>query len=325
MATYPTSGPVTLRTNLADSALVNPLKSGAIESSLVKFDFAGPKVAHDAFKPVVRDNAFDVSELAIVTYLQAREYDKPLTLIPAVVVGRFQHHCVGYNAEKGTMSPKDIEGKRVGIRSYTQTTGVWVRGILQHEYGVDLNKVTWCCMDDAHLAEYSDPSNVERLPKGGKSIPQMLLDGELDAAILGNDMPKDPRIKPLIPDPHAAAEEWYKKYNCVPINHLITVKAEMSKERPDVVREIYRMLEESRKAANLPEASARALRFGFGVNRKAIELAIEYALEQKIITRRFTPEDLFDEVRTEGGRGLRAVPRTALAQVPNQLHDASKR
>ena len=299
--TYPASGPVTLRTNLADSALVKPLKSGAIASSLVTFDFAGPKVAHDAFKPVARDAAYDCSELAIVTYLQAREYNKPLVMLPAVVVGRFQHHCIGYNAEKGVLTPKDLEGKRVGIRSYTQTTGVWVRGILQHEYGVDLNKVTWCCTDDAHLAEYSDPSNVERLPKDGKKIPQLLLDGELDAAILGNDMPKDPRIKTLLPDPAAAAEAWYKKYNLVPINHMIVVKAELSKERPDVVREIYRMLEESRKAANLPEETARALRFGFAPNRKAIELAIQYALEQKIITRRFTPEELFDDVTLKLG------------------------
>jgi 4,5-dihydroxyphthalate decarboxylase len=301
MATYPASGPVTLRTNLADSALTKPLKSGAIASSLVTLDFCGPKVAHDGFKPMVRDGAFDAGELAIVTYLQAREFGKPLTLLPAVVVGRFQHHCIGYNAEKGALAPKDIEGRRVGIRSYTQTTGVWVRGILQHEYGVDLDKVTWACMDDAHLAEYSDPPNVERLPKGGKSIPQMLLDGEIDAAILGNDMPKDPRIKTLIPDPAEAARAWQKKYDAVPINHMFVVNAALSQERPDVVREVYRMLAESRKAADLPEASAQALRFGFAPNRRAIELAAQYAYEQKVVTRRFTVEELFDEVTLKLG------------------------
>jgi 4,5-dihydroxyphthalate decarboxylase len=297
MATsYPASGPVTLRTNLADSVLSKPLKSGAITSSLVTFDFCGPKVAHDGFKPMVRDGAYDAGELAIVTYLQARQYNKPLILLPAVVVGRFQHHCIGYNAEKGTLGPKDIEGKRAGIRSYTQTTGVWVRGILQHEYGVDLNRVTWACMDDAHLAEYNDPPNVERLPKGGKSIPQMLLDGDIDAAILGNDMPKDPCIKTLIPDPQQAGQEWQKKYGTVPINHMFVVSAALSKERPDVVREVYRMLEESRKAADLTEANRQALRFGIASNRKAIELVIAYALEQKIVTRRFAVDELFDDV-----------------------------
>jgi len=301
MANYPATGPVTLRTNLADSALTKPLKSGAIESSLVKFDFAGPKVAHDAFKPMVRDGAYDAGELAIVTYLQAREFGKPLVLLPAVMVGRFQHHCIGYNADLNTLTPKDIEGKRVGIRSYTQTTGVWVRGILQHEYDVDLNRVTWCCMDDAHLAEYRDPPIVERLPKGGKSIPQMLLDGDIDAAILGNDMPKDPRIKTLIPDPQEAARAWCQKYNAMPINHLFVVKSALSKERPDVVREVYRMLEESRKAADLTEANAQALRFGLAPNRKAIELAAQYAYEQKVITRRFSVEELFDEVTLKLG------------------------
>jgi 4,5-dihydroxyphthalate decarboxylase len=113
-------------------------------------------------------------------------------------VGRFQHHCIGFNKEFGHLNPKDIEGKKVGVRTYAQTTGLWVRGILQHEYGVDLDKVTWMTVDEAHLAEYQDPANCERLPKGSK-IAEMMLNGELAAAILGNDMPDDPRMQRLIP------------------------------------------------------------------------------------------------------------------------------
>ena len=124
--------------------------------------------AHDGFKDMVRRNAYDAGELAIITYLQAYAYDKDYVLLPTPISGRFQHHTIGYSIEHGALKPKDIEGRKVGVRTYAQTTGLWARGILQHEYGVDLNKVTWLTLDDAHLAEHVDPSNCQRLPKGTK-------------------------------------------------------------------------------------------------------------------------------------------------------------
>ena len=124
MTAYPTSGPVTLKTNLADGPAYRALKTGDVTSDLVRFDFCGPKAAHEAFKPMVRDNAYDCGELAIVTLLQAKAYAKPWAMLPAVVVGRFQHNCVGYNSAKGALEPGDLAGKRVAVRSYSQTTGV---------------------------------------------------------------------------------------------------------------------------------------------------------------------------------------------------------
>jgi len=152
MPAYPKSGPVTLRANLADYAVTKALKAGAIASDLVSFDFCGPKVAFQGFKPMVRERAYDASELAIATFLQAKVYGKPVTLLPAVVMGRFQHNHALRCVARGPLAPADIAGRRIGIRSYTQTTGIWVRGILQHEYGVDLDSVTWVCNDDGHLA-----------------------------------------------------------------------------------------------------------------------------------------------------------------------------
>ena len=137
---YPKSGPVTLRTNLADYAMTKALKSGAVTSDIVRFDFCGPKVANQGFKPMVRERAFDAGELAIGTFLQAKVYGKPVTLLPAVVMGRFQHQTALRSTQRAAIGPGDVQGKRVGIRSYTQTTGIWVRGILQHEYGVDLTR-----------------------------------------------------------------------------------------------------------------------------------------------------------------------------------------
>src|SRR5688572_13129787 len=148
MSAYPKTGPVTLSTNLADYPVTRALKAGAVKSDLVTFDFCGPKVANEGFKPMVREGKFDAGELAIVTFLQAKVYGKPLVLLPAVVMGRGQHHTIHYNVARGPLSPKDIEGKRFGTRSYSVTTGVWVRGILHDEYGVDPNRVTWCVTGD---------------------------------------------------------------------------------------------------------------------------------------------------------------------------------
>ncbi|VCU70133.1 4,5-dihydroxyphthalate decarboxylase [Pigmentiphaga humi] len=285
---------VTLKTNLADSPVVAAMKDGRVASDVVKLDFCGPKTAHDGFKPMIRNNAFDAGELAIVTYLQAKAYGKPLVILPAPVVGRFQHHCIGFNKEFGHLDPKDIEGKKVGVRTYAQTTGLWVRGILQHEYGVDLDKVEWYTVDESHLAEYSDPANCHMLPKGS-SIPDMMLKGELAAAILGNDMPKDPRVERLIPDPHAAAKAWYEREGVVPINHIFTVHQDVTRKHPEAVREIYRMIKESRQYA--PESALATLPpMGMEANRKGLEMAIQWSYEQKIIPRKFSVDELFDDV-----------------------------
>jgi len=293
------TGPVKLRTNLADYPVTMALKEGRLASPLVDFDFCGPKTAHDGFKDMLRRSAYDAGELAIVTYLQAKIYGKPWVLLPVPIHGRFQHHCIGYNVEYGTLRPKDIEGRKVGVRTYAQTTGLWVRGILQHEYGVDLDKVNWLTIDESHLAEYHDPANCQQLPQGSR-IAQMMLDGELAAAILGVDMPKDPRVRTLIPDPHAAAREWYQREGVVPINHLFVVHQDLSRRRPDVVREIYRLLAESR--ARAPAAVVAALPpLGFQANRKGIGMAIDWAFEQKIIPRRLSIEELFDDVTASLG------------------------
>ena len=284
---------LTLRTNLADAPVTMAMKDGRVTSDLVKLDFCGPKLAHNGFKAMIRENGFDAGELAIVTYFQAKAYGKPFVLLPIPISGRTQHHCIGFNKELGHLDPKDIEGKKVGVRTYAQTTGLWVKGILQHEYGVDLDKVTWMTIDESHLAEYQDPPNCERLPKTA-NLGQMMLDGELAAAILGNDMPKDPRVQTLIPNPFAGAEEWCRREQVLPINHMFVVHQSLSKEHPEVVREIYRMLVESRNLA--PESVTAALPpVGMEANRKTLEMAMEWTFEQKMIPRRLSFDELFDD------------------------------
>ena len=271
------------------------LKNGEIKSDRVTLRFNEVNPINKAFLMMVRQEKFDVSEMAIATYLQAKAYGKPLTLIPATMMGRFQHGTMFYNSERGTVTPENLEGRRIGVRAFSQTTGVWLRGILWKDYGVDLGKVKWVTFEDAHIAEYRDPPGVERAAEG-KDITKMVLDGELDAAIFGGNIPTDPRLKSVIPDPEAAAKDWYKKHGTVPVNHMVVVKSGLSKSDPAAVREIYRMLLASKKAADLPKAGAiDTIPFGFDAVKPALDLMSAYALEMKIIPRRFSVEELFDD------------------------------
>jgi 4,5-dihydroxyphthalate decarboxylase len=288
----PATGTVTLRTNLADYPVTMGLKERRVSSPLVNLDFCGPATAHDGFKDMIRKNLYDAGELAIVTYLQARAYGKPYIALPAPISGRPQHHCAGFNIDFGGLRPKDIEGRKVGVRTYSQTTALWIRGVLQHEHGVDLDKVTWMTINDGHLAEYQDPPNCQRLPKGS-NLGEMMLKGEVAAALLGNDMPKDPRVRTLVPDAINAGKQWCIREGVIPMNHLFVVHQDVSRQRPDVVREIYRMIGESRAAA--PAAAATIPPMGLAANRKGLEMAIDWAYEQKIIPHRMKVDDLFDD------------------------------
>lgn len=285
-----------LFTLLGNYPVAAAIRNGQIKSDLVEFDIADVKVSNTAFKPLVREAKFDLAEIAIVTYLQAKAAGKPYVLIPATVVGRGQHHTIAYNPERGALKASDLTGKRVGVRAYTQTTGAWVRGFLADDYGVDPLKVKWVTFEDPHVAEYKDPDFVMRAP-AGKELAQMLLDGEIDAAIVGDKMP-DPRLKPLVPDADAVARDWAQKHGGVPINHMMVVRESISKSRPDVVKEVYRMLLESRRAAPPPADNSLLdpLRFGIEANRRSLELIIDYSFRQKLIPRKYTVDELFDDV-----------------------------
>ncbi|HZD91480.1 MAG TPA: phosphate ABC transporter substrate-binding protein, partial [Pseudolabrys sp.] len=192
-----------------------------------------------------------------VTALQAKVYNKGLTLLPAAMLSRFQHGTVLHNVERGRLTPSDLAGKRIGVRSYTQTTGVWIRGILQNDYGVDLSGVQWVTFEDGHLAEFPDPPGVIR---SDKDITQMLIDGEIDAAIYGAAMPKDERLRSVITEPDAAGRAWGAKHGLVPVNHMVVVPDELAAAKPEAVAEFYRMLEASKQAAGLPARSDGVMR-----------------------------------------------------------------
>jgi 4,5-dihydroxyphthalate decarboxylase len=295
-----TGQPITLHSLLGNHPGTAALKSGQVSSPLVTFDYIEVKVVNTQFKAMVRDLKYDFGELAIVTFLQAKAYDKPYVLLPATIVGRNQHHTIFYNADRRPLRPPDLNGKRVGVRAYTQTTGAWVRGFLAGDYGVDLNSVTWVTFEDPHLAEYRDPPTVERAP-AGKALKQMLLDGEIDAAILG-DVAEEGPLKHLIPDHDTRGRAWARAHGGVPINHLAVMRDTIVESRPDVVREVYRLLEESRAAAAaLPGGVDDPLRFGIKAIRASLDEIATQAFRQRLIPRRPSVDELFaDAARALG-------------------------
>lgn len=287
--------PLALKALLGDYPNTKALKSGEVRSSSVVFDFADVKVPNTAFKDVVRHLKYDVAELAIVTFLQAKANGKPLVLLPAVVVGALPHPFLVYNADRGRISPADLNGKRVGIRAYSVTTAAWVRGVLQNDHGVDLDGIKWVTFEDPHVAEYSDPPTAVRAP-AGRTIVQMLLDGEIDAGVVGGPDLKDSRLQPVIANPNDAAQAWCKKHNALPINHMLVVTESLAKASPSAVKEIFRMVRESKLAMPSAETWLDPLQFGLANIRRSLELIIRYSTQQGLISQRIPVDDLFNDM-----------------------------
>lgn len=287
------------------------LKDGTVKPKNVGFDFIEVNPLIDAFRRMVRGLEFDVCEMAITTYICARAHGKKMTAIPVFLVRAFHHGAILVNTNAGIRSPKDLEGKRVGVnRGYTVTTGVWARSILQQEYGVDLSKVTWVLSGDEHVAEYCPPANVVPIEKG-KKLSGMLASGELVAAIgVESD---SPNIKPLIPNPLEAGLAALKARGHYPINHTVVVRDEILQQYPGLAADVFaafadakhlylerlkagkiqKLTETDRVHQRVMEITGDPLPYGIDANRKVIEELIRHAGTQKIIDRPFAVEELF--------------------------------
>jgi 4,5-dihydroxyphthalate decarboxylase len=267
------------------------LLNGTIASPQLKFEFDEVEPIHSAFAPMAQRQVYDLSEMAIFTYLQAYTYGKPIILMPIVMAARHQHGCIIFNTEfHKNLTPADLAGKRVGVRAYTQTTGAWVRNILMREHGLKLDSVDWIVTENAHLSEYREPPFVTRAP--GKKLIDMLVKGEVDAAILGNDLPDDPRFRAVIPNAAEAGPAWHKATGLVPINHMFVATTKLANSRPDLIRETYDLLRRAKDAAGPPKgADLRPI--GIEAIRPSLELVLELAAEQQIVPKRFTVDELF--------------------------------
>jgi 4,5-dihydroxyphthalate decarboxylase len=304
--------PLKLRTVTRTQGNNRALKDGTVKPRTCEFEFVevGPLI--DAFRRMVRGLEFDVSEMSLTTYVTARAYGKGFIGLPIFLVRAFHHGAIVYNTRSGIKSPKDLEGRKVGVnRGYTVTTGVWARGVLQHHYGVDLETITWVLSGDEHVAEYRPPSNVVPIEKG-KKMADIVASGELPAAI-GLEI-ESPDVKPLIPDAAEAGFEALRSRGHYPINHLIVVKEELLDAHPDLAPDIFNAFAEAKRdyirrlqSGQIPNPTrvddlhrqvmeitgGDPLPYGIAPNRQALEELIQYALEQRIIARPVTVEELF--------------------------------
>jgi len=277
--------PATLRTVLATSPLSTPLKQRVITSPRVLLDFAEVSPVHEAFAPMVRQQAYDLCELAIVTCLQAIAYDRPVVMLPVVVASRFQRGCLIAHRPRGVLAAAELTGKRIGVRSYTQTTGMWVRAHLTEDYGLSTESMHWLTRDPAHVEQYRDPSFVEHTASD-KSLPDMLRDGDIDAAILGNDLPKGDEFAPVIPDAVTRDLAWWNRHRFMPINHMVVASRDACRRDPGALKEAYRLLAQAHALNAAPEGNPSPVLFGFERLREPVRWIIDACVEQGLLPRR---------------------------------------
>ncbi|MET9387408.1 hypothetical protein ABZY09_41915 [Streptomyces sp. NPDC002928] len=256
------------------------------ELASVGVSFPSISPVHSAFHGMVRERRYDVCEMALATYLQAREAGKPLLLLPVVMVGGFHHGNIRRSPGGRAWEPPDLVGKCVGVRAYSTTMGMWARSVLDEEFGVDAGDVTWVTTEDPHVAEYAEPGNVVRT---AGDLKQELLDGDLAAAVLNGQ--ENPDLEPVVPDPVGAALRWYARYGTVPVNHMVVVTRSLMEQAPEVVAAVYEDLTAGIDKAELPPADGSGgqvpspVRYGRDAVRTAVELAGRAALRQRLISR----------------------------------------
>jgi 4,5-dihydroxyphthalate decarboxylase len=238
---------------------------------------------YPAFARMVRDLEFDVCEMALATYLQAREAGVPITLLPLVRVGGTHHKSLTRLPATG-LRPEDLRGKRVGVRSYSQTTGLWVRGILREEYGIEAADITWVTTEEAHVAGYREPRNVVRSTVA--TVGELVRTGAVDAAVLGPKAAggQGAGLVPVIPDAEAAAAAWVERHGTVPVNHMVVVRDDVLRRDPEPVHALCRALENDTEWVTSLETAAR------------------YALEQDLIRQPADVGAIVAEAREAAGR-----------------------
>ena len=265
------------------------LKAGEVASDAFAFEFPEIKPVNRAFAPMARERKFDVSEMAIATVLQALAFGVEIALLPVVMASRFQESALFVRADSPLKTPADLRGRRVGVRAYSQTTGLWLRGVLSESFGLAPTDLKWTTFEGAHVAACEDPPFVERA-EPGKDLLTMLRAGEVDAAIVGNDVPDDPGLRLLFPDPTAAGEAFFVRHGFMPINHMIVVKRELA-ETPGAASELCRVFAASK--ARAPVQGRDRAPIGLSAVAPSVRLAAQFAYEQGLTPRLLAEDEIW--------------------------------
>ncbi len=301
----------TLNMPTRDYGLMKQMKSADALNNDVDIEYPAFDNILVAVRQMVRELAFDICEMPITTYLCAKAYNKPFTALPVFLTRNFHHWAIYHDTAAGIETPKDLEGKTVGVnRGYTVTTGVWARGVLQHEYGVDLEKVRWAATGDEHVAEFEPPANADYEFKG-RDLAELFTAGEVVAAV-GAVVDGVPNVRPMIPDAVEAGFASFRKTGIYPVNHTVVVRDELLEQYPGLAVDLFQALKSSKEAylsgldrsGDLSKEDALTVQletglggdpFPYGVepNRKALEALVRMAAEQHITPREFSVEELF--------------------------------
>jgi len=287
------------------------IKDGTVQPKTFTFDFVEVPVLIDGFRRMVRGNEFDICEMAITTYICAKAHGKPMTAVPVFLVRAFHHGAILVNTRAGIRTPKDLEGRKVGVnRGYTVTTGLWARSILQDEHGVDLRKITWVLSGDEHVAEYRPPANVVPIEPGHK-MSDMLVSGALAAAI-GVEV-DHPDVKPLIPNALEAGLAALRGRGHYPINHTVVIRDELLDAHSNLAVDVFNAFADAKrlyvdrlKAGQIEkptvvdevhrrvmEITGDPLPYGIPSNRHVLAELIRHSVAQGIITAPVPVEELF--------------------------------
>jgi len=300
-----------LKTALGNYGLTKPLKEGTVVPKRFTPQYPDIKEIVPEMRRMCRALEHDVCEMAFTTYLCARAAGLPFTAVPVFVTRNFHHWAISINAKSDIRTPKDLEGRVVGVnRGYTVTTGLWARGILQSEYGVDLDKITFVPTDDEHVLDFKAPKNVDYARFRGRNLTELLERQEIDAAI-GEMKSGSPDIRQLIPDARNAAYDYFSRTGVYPINHGLVVKNDLLKQAPWLADELVeafteakavylKKLDESvgistwdKAAADNAKVVGDPFPLGIEPNRKALETMTQFALDQHMIPRHYSVEELF--------------------------------
>lgn len=279
------------------------LRDGSVKPNGITIEMSDTVQGPQIYRRMVREGAWDVAEVAITTFLCAKSFNKPITAIPVFSNRDVTMSEILYNVNSGVGKPKDLEGKKVGMRSFTVTNNTQARALLKLELGVNTNAIKWVVTEDAHVAEYKEPANVEFAPQGA-SLEDMLKSGELDAAIQVRIRGEDPNIRPLLTEEQAneVGLSYFRKTGVYPIGHVIAVKDETLKANPWIAAELFRAFKESKdryvasldSKTDLNERDHQAIRnrelvggdplpFGLRRNRRSFEAMIQWSKDQRVI------------------------------------------
>jgi 4,5-dihydroxyphthalate decarboxylase len=280
------AAPLTLKTAIGTYPHTRPLKDATVTSQLLCLDHVEVTPANRAFRPMVNQLAYDVSELALVTLILAKALDKQLVGIPVVLMQQSAYGMFAVPSTSPLRDPRQLAGHTIGVRAYTQTTGVWLRGMLHDQFGLDLESLSWVTFESAHVDGFLDPPNVRRAPDGANLV-AMLRSGQIDAAA-GIDLALHPDLRTLIPDAELVEADWIRHTGIRPINHTLVVRGDVASAHPWVGDELFRLVQAAKSAAGTDAPVD-----GLEVNRGPLTLLARYTFEQHITPRTLTAEELF--------------------------------